>query len=1306
MPTRKPLGQIIERVPALKKGKDVGYLQDTINLEESIKPEARQETVRLYYFAKTLKTAFEEILQAFSEPVGRGFWLTAEYGVGKSHFLATLACLLTDNSEGVWGSVHDKDIKNYRFHFQKRRLFPIVAGLRGKTAIAQDKPITLLEQLEKEIDESINQLGLDGKINVTPVAETLNFFDGFNASLQGAINSYIQQKSGKKPSELRKNHPDFFADFIRRFFKEQNLPFEPKFNINDRLQYLYKQIVGSNTGFNGLLFVIDEYESWLSQRPITSREGMFDSNVLQALTEILPKQHGYEIFTVIASQTDIPAQLSGSGRFMAIPLLAGSDAARDYHVICAHRVRRYKPGMEGEAKLYYHNFYNEFAFYKSDTEESFLETFPFHPLAYETVRRFTSSVQDMPQMRKGLNIFYDVMKSDSALAIDRPITLHDVHKYSTNFENALASPRFAESQRRYRDALGVLPHIFPDEEDRMLAEAILTILYLQYVISGEQAIPVSAAEFADATLASTGPITGEQRMLVLLGEMAGKIPQLEFDSAHADKGARFIPKPIGPTPQQLLGNIKKQLAGHEIEIMDCWVKLLFALPTETRGLKTLFSGNVMDKVWKDTVVVNQITYEGEILVAGSWRPDLGLPITDPNMHFRLVYLLNANSSISSQLQDSRIVMIETSPLSERLKDLCCTYLASKSLMKEFEPQNKKGPEAAEIRAFAETKFSDSLSTIIQYQLEPFQRGKVHTKEGINLDVGSALSKPTPDQRHAAIIRPLLENAYREFPKLFDVLKIEKQIVPGDAKNLVLGLVQVDTTKAVRSTLEQKAVGLGLSMPNDPKTLNPQHSQFFKVLDARLATNPAVILWPLLKEMAGCPYGIPPYLFTAMLLIYVRSRNVPTPVEIELNPQHKLTDVNGKHLSKNLINRANVVGLLWQSDMERFFNSLVAVSGPDWNGIQPYAKLIYLDAKPATFPQEIDNQISGFLGFLKNQLPLVQGAATNLKTLAEGLKDTLSETDSDYLKKFADLYATEDLDTFDAQRKVIQPELPGFRTAVERVTALRQLAGISAQILQMLNALQMTDVGADEQLSMQRNMLLVRYKLSPMIGNETAVKALLNDTETFLLRVKNAQEIHAPRMMELLQKLKESLHDTSILLKGLGQLNQITTLGPTQGHDLANRLENLLNSIGEELTGESNLHRSLSYSPPENEVKDIHNKIKQAFENRAAILRGQLEKAIQEKGKDQLKTLLHLIQINKLPEVATNLTPAIIETIQKILEEARTQVVRSRVLEQLAEQFPAVGREDLDKFLNELKKLLEKEFADKTQEGKKILLTFK
>lgn len=1303
MSDRKPLNQIIERVPAIRKGKDLGYLHDTIHLEESIEPGNREETVRLYYFAKTIKTAFEEILFAFSKPVGRGFWLTAEYGVGKSHFLSTLACLLMDDSESVWNCVHDPDIKNYRFHFKKRRLFPIVAGLRGKTAIAQDRQISLLEQLEKELEESIKQLGMEGKINITPVAETLNLYDGFNTSLQGAVNNYIQQKIGKKPSDLRRQQPDLFADYVRRFFKDQNLPFEPKYNINERLQYLYKQIVNPKTGYNGLLFIVDEYESWLSQRPITSQDGMFDSNVLQALTEILPKQHGYEIFTVIASQTDIPAQLHG--RFKSLPLLAGSGAERDYHVICAHRVRKYKADMEGEAKVYYHDFYNEFAFYKSDTEDTFLETFPFHPLAYETVRRFTSNVQDMPAVRLGLNVFYDVMKAASALTVNRPLTLHDVYGHSSNFQNALAGPRFSEVHRRFLDALGLLPHIFSDEEDRLIGEAILTMLYLQFVISGEQTVPLSAVELAEATITATGAITGEQRMLMLLGEMAGKIPQLEFDNANAAKGARFIPRQSGPTPQQLLDKIKAELSSRELELSNCWTKLLFASPAETRGQKALFSGAVMDKVWKDTVTAHQVSYDGEILVAGAWRPDLGLPINDPYTHFRLVYLLNASKPIASDLQDPRVVVIEASPLSDRLKDLCCTYLSAQSLLKEYDPKLQKGPEAAEIRAYAETKFGDALSSIIQYQLEPFQKGKVSTKEGVNLDLVSALSKPTPDQRHAALIRPTLENAYSEFAKLFDVHKIEKPIVAADGKNLFTGFVQGDSSKAVRSTLEQKAVGLGLATADDPKKLNPQHSKFFEILDKRLSAGPAVIIWPLLKELAGYPHGIPPYLFTAMLLIYVRSRNVPSPVDVQLNPQHKLTNQSGKHLSKNLITRANVVELHWQADMERFFDSLVTVSGPDWNSIQPYAKLIYSEAKPATYPQEIDNQIGGFLGFLKNQAPLVESAESNLRTLADGLSDTLSEADGTCLKNFKDLYAAEDLETFDAQRKVVHTETTGFKAAVDRFAALRQLSSLSAQIIQMLSALQKADVGNDQELSAQKDMLLVRYKLSSMIGNETAVKALLNETDKLLQRLQNAQDVHAKRMREILEKLKDSLEGTSVLMKGLGQLNQLTTLGPPQGHELAGRFESLLARIEVELTGKSTQHHALSYTPPEEETKEIHQRIKQAFENRLAVLHSQLEKVIQGKGKDNIKTLLDLIQIKKLQEVAATLTPAIIETIQKILDEARTQVVRSRALETLAEQFPAVGKEDLDKFVSELRTLLEKEF-EKSKEGKIVILTFK
>jgi hypothetical protein len=1304
MISRKNLEQIIEPVPAIKKGKDVGYLQDTIHLEESIEPGNREETVRLYYFPKTIKTAFEEILLTFSTTEGKGFWLTAEYGVGKSHFLSTLACLLSDNADSVWTAVHDSDIRNYQFQFKKRRLFPVVAGLRGKTATNQERPITLLEQLEKEIIKSIIQLGLQDKINITPVAQALKMFDGYMPTLQGTIQNYIQQKSGIKAGDLRKNDPARFADLTRTFFMEQNIPFEPKVSINERLQDLYKQIVDSNTGFNGILFIIDEYESWLSQRDIQSAEGKFDSNVLQALTEILPKQYGYEIFTVVASQTDMPAQLHG--RFKSLPLLAGSGAERDYHVICAHRVRRYRPQMEAEAGLYYHNFYEEFSSFKEDTEETFLETFPFHPLSYETVRRFTSSVQNMPAVRLGLNIFYDAMKSPDALLLNKPLTIDKVYKFSSNFQKALASNRFSESRERFLEAKGQLPRIFDDDEDREIAEAILTILYLQYIISGNQTVSMTTGELAEATLTSTGAITGEQRMTVILGEIAGKIPQLEYDARLPGKGARFFPHQPGMTSQQLLDQFKEEFAKRPMEITDCWAQLLFAPLTETKGQRALFAGYSLNKPWKDTVVVNQATYEGEIQVSLDWKADLGQPIQDAYTHFRLIYLLCNCASVASQIQDPRIIVIEASPLSDKLQDLCCTYLAAKEMIKEYDPKKQQGPEAASHRSYAESKFDDALTTIIRYLIEPFQKGKCHTRDGLSINILAALSKTTPEQRHDALLQPTIENAYNQFGKLFNIFKIDKHIASTDAKNLFVGLIQGDSTKAVRSTLEQKAVGLGLATSDDPKRLNPQHSELFKIIDDRLTQTPAILLWPLIKEFAGCPYGIPPYLLTAMLLIYVRYRGIPTPVELQLKPGHKIIKKSGKLFGKNLITRANVVELSWQSNMENYFDILAAVSGPNWNDIQPFAKSLWPDAKPATHPQEIDDQISGFMTHLKTQTPSMKIAKENLVTLADGLGDAIAANDNQCITKAIDLCVAEDIETFETQRKVIAQDISGFKTAIDRVAALRLLSEKSTQVLQMFNVLQQCQTGDDEELSIQKNLLLARYKLSTMIGNPTLVATLLNETEKFFQKLQNAQEVYGKRMLAILQKLKGVLTQAADLLMGLGLLNQLATLGPPQGHELADFLEKISIQIEKELIGSSTLHRGLSYAPPEEDVKEIQNKIRKTFENRAGILRSQLEKVIQGKEQDQIKTLIDLIQVSKLQEFAASLTPAIIETIQKILEGARTQVERTRVLETIADRFPTVGEEDLDKFLEALRLLLLKEFKEKAKTGKKILLTLK
>jgi len=98
--------------------------------------------------------------------------------------------------------------------------------------------------------------------------------------------------------------------------------------------------------------------------------------------------------------------------------------------------------------------------------------------------------------------------------------------------------------------------------------------------------------------------------------------------------------------------------------------------------------------------------------------------------------------------------------------------------------------------------------------------------------------------------------------------------------------------------------------------------------------------------------------------------------------------------------------------------------------------------------------------------------------------------------------------------------------------------------------------------------------------------------------------------------------------------------------------------------------------------------------------------IQERNKDDIKTLLDLLQLNKLNDVAANLTPAVIETIQKILDDANTQVIKTRVIDRITSDFSVLAQSDIDRFLAQLRSLLEREFAEQKKEGKKILLSFK
>ncbi len=116
--------------------KDIG--ETTLSLLREIKFRP-QETVKDYIFTDSIKENFERILDNVISTRGGGFWVQAEYGAGKTHFIATLSCLLMNGSDELWDLVQDSEIRNYRFKMAQMKLFPVLINLKGEGSIEKEE---------------------------------------------------------------------------------------------------------------------------------------------------------------------------------------------------------------------------------------------------------------------------------------------------------------------------------------------------------------------------------------------------------------------------------------------------------------------------------------------------------------------------------------------------------------------------------------------------------------------------------------------------------------------------------------------------------------------------------------------------------------------------------------------------------------------------------------------------------------------------------------------------------------------------------------------------------------------------------------------------------------------------------------------------------------------------------------------------------------------------------------------------------------------------------------------------------------
>jgi hypothetical protein len=188
--------------------------ETTLSLETAI--QQGEQAVAHYRFTPSIRDYFAEILSLATSDRGQGYWIQAEYGAGKAHFLATLAVLLADRRGAAWAQVKDDHIKGFASALQKVRFFPIILNCKGRLP-TEGGEISLQRIIEQAIEESLVRFGLQHKVTVGTSDEIQAWWQKAPHGVKDDLTRYIQSHYQGRPTPddlLAKRGPEAFTRAI------------------------------------------------------------------------------------------------------------------------------------------------------------------------------------------------------------------------------------------------------------------------------------------------------------------------------------------------------------------------------------------------------------------------------------------------------------------------------------------------------------------------------------------------------------------------------------------------------------------------------------------------------------------------------------------------------------------------------------------------------------------------------------------------------------------------------------------------------------------------------------------------------------------------------------------------------------------------------------------------------------------------------------------------------------------------------------------------------------------------------------
>jgi len=455
--------------------------ETTPSLSDIIQPEKAIRTVSEYLFTPALRGHFKRIFDCVVHRKGQGFWVQAEYGAGKTHFLGTLVDLLVWRELGVWESLRDEELKSeYSSGLSKGKWFPVAFSLRGMGQSGDGD--SLMRVFEEQIRKSIKTLApeLDPQVKISSAELADHWYQQEASDPEKAGVKYFFEKEHKcSPEEFRSKSGanKFGQELVRSKLPEGRL----RGKFKERFAYIYEQITKLG-GYEGIVFVVDEFRSWQDRHPQGTPAYAEDEEVLETLAFVLPIEH-LNIITLIASQGDMPQKLSGGGegdRFLPLYLLADKNKA-DFGEIVTFRSRELQKGASTDIKEYYDHCRKEYKFIKQAniSLEAFSAIFPFQPRCFDVMRRITQNAEkhNLPTARSAIRMAWQALSGSHLLKRKRLVILSDIIN-TDELRKGLNHEHYKDAYLNLQGAVEQLSDLDIDPQEREQCKSILETLLL------------------------------------------------------------------------------------------------------------------------------------------------------------------------------------------------------------------------------------------------------------------------------------------------------------------------------------------------------------------------------------------------------------------------------------------------------------------------------------------------------------------------------------------------------------------------------------------------------------------------------------------------------------------------------------------------------------------------------------------------------------------------------------------------------------------------------------------------------------